>query len=162
VPFAAVKDRFSRWFIGEDVAKRSLADPSYELLELLLGAIPAAASGVAVSPESAMRCTAARCAVQAIAETVGQLPLITYQRTDETRERAREHPAYALLRHAFNPWTPASLGKEQINRSFHKGKSRDRIDGAVAAAMAVARAAAGEGGSWLDDPNITADDLVLW
>jgi phage terminase large subunit-like protein len=29
------------------------------------------------------------------------------------------------------------------NKSFHKGKSRDRIDGAVAAAMAVARAAAG-------------------
>lgn len=30
------------------------------------------------------------------------------------------------------------------NRSFHKGKSKDRIDGAVACAMAVARAAAGE------------------
>ncbi|WP_102960213.1 terminase large subunit [Mangrovicella endophytica] len=30
------------------------------------------------------------------------------------------------------------------NRMFHKGKSRDRIDGAVAAAMAVARAAAGD------------------
>ena len=30
------------------------------------------------------------------------------------------------------------------NKSFHKGKSRDRIDGAQASAMAVARAAAGE------------------
>ncbi|MGE4372897.1 MAG: terminase large subunit [Xanthobacter sp.] len=30
------------------------------------------------------------------------------------------------------------------NRMFHKGKSTDRIDGAVAAAMAVARASAGE------------------
>jgi phage terminase large subunit-like protein len=30
------------------------------------------------------------------------------------------------------------------NRSFHKGKSKDRIDGAVATAMAVARCAAGE------------------
>jgi phage terminase large subunit-like protein len=30
------------------------------------------------------------------------------------------------------------------NVSFHKGKSRDRIDGAVAAAMAVARASAGD------------------
>lgn len=30
------------------------------------------------------------------------------------------------------------------NKSFHKGKSREKIDGAVAAAMAVARAAAGE------------------
>lgn len=32
------------------------------------------------------------------------------------------------------------------NRTFHKGRSRDRIDGAVAAAMAVARAADGDGG----------------
>lgn len=32
------------------------------------------------------------------------------------------------------------------NRVFHKGKSRDRIDGAVAAAMAVARASAGDSG----------------
>ena len=32
------------------------------------------------------------------------------------------------------------------NRSFHKGKSRDRIDGAVATAMAVARCAAGDSG----------------
>jgi phage terminase large subunit-like protein len=30
------------------------------------------------------------------------------------------------------------------NKSFHKGKSRDRIDGAVASAMAVARAASGD------------------
>ena len=30
------------------------------------------------------------------------------------------------------------------NRMFHKGKSRERIDGAVAAAMGVARAMAGE------------------
>ena len=32
------------------------------------------------------------------------------------------------------------------NRMFHKGRSRDRIDGAVACAMAVARAAAGDTG----------------
>jgi len=32
------------------------------------------------------------------------------------------------------------------NTVFHKGKSKDRIDGAVAAAMAVARAAAGDSG----------------
>jgi phage terminase large subunit-like protein len=32
------------------------------------------------------------------------------------------------------------------NRAFHKGKSKDRIDGAVACAMAVGRAAAGDTG----------------
>jgi len=30
------------------------------------------------------------------------------------------------------------------NKSFHKGKSGDRIDGAVASALAVARAASGD------------------
>ena len=47
------------------------------------------------------------------------------------------------------------------NRAFHKGKSRDKIDGAVAAAMAVARASADEGGlstnaSWFTDDMWTA------
>lgn len=46
------------------------------------------------------------------------------------------------------------------NRSFHKGKSKDRIDGAVAAAMAVARAAAGETNrSSYDDAD---DDFETW
>lgn len=46
------------------------------------------------------------------------------------------------------------------NRMFHKGKSRDKIDGAVAAAMAVARCAADEGGmttgqDWFTDDLFT-------
>lgn len=49
------------------------------------------------------------------------------------------------------------------NRTMHKGKSTDRIDGAVATWMAVSRAAAGEssGLSFLADPSITPDMLVL-
>lgn len=47
------------------------------------------------------------------------------------------------------------------NRTFHKGKSRDKIDGAQAAAMAVARAAADEGAmitkaDWFTDDMWTA------
>ena len=47
------------------------------------------------------------------------------------------------------------------NRSFHKGKSGDKIDGAVAAAMAVARCAEGEeafttSASWFTDDMMTA------
>jgi phage terminase large subunit-like protein len=57
------------------------------------------------------------------------------------------------FRHGGNPvlrWNFENVAVETDkagNRSFHKGKSRDRIDGAVAAAMAVARASAGSGGS---------------
>jgi phage terminase large subunit-like protein len=47
------------------------------------------------------------------------------------------------------------------NRSFHKGKSKDRIDGAVATAMAVARCAAGESGiSSYETADM--DDLENW
>lgn len=48
------------------------------------------------------------------------------------------------------------------NKSFHKGKSKDRIDGAQAAAMAVSRAAAHSGErSLYDDPTLTAEDFVF-
>jgi phage terminase large subunit-like protein len=53
------------------------------------------------------------------------------------------------LRHGGNPilrWHFANIAVEEDkagNRSFHKGKSKDRIDGAVGAAMAVGRAAQG-------------------
>lgn len=47
------------------------------------------------------------------------------------------------------------------NRTMHKGKSTDRIDGAVATWMAVARAAAGGGTrSIYENPDVTADMLV--
>lgn len=53
------------------------------------------------------------------------------------------------FRHGGHPvlrWNFANVAVETDkagNMSFHKGKSRDRIDGAVASAMAVARCAAG-------------------
>ncbi|RWR44989.1 terminase large subunit [Sinirhodobacter ferrireducens] len=46
------------------------------------------------------------------------------------------------------------------NMAFHKGKSKDKIDGAVASAMAVARAAAGEGGFALEADWM--NDEMLW
>jgi phage terminase large subunit-like protein len=54
------------------------------------------------------------------------------------------------LRHGGHPvlrWNFENIAVETDkagNRQFHKGKSRDRIDGAVACAMAVARASSGE------------------
>lgn len=56
------------------------------------------------------------------------------------------------LNHDGNPvlrWNFANIAVETDkagNKAFHKGKSTDRIDGAVAAAMAVARCAAGDNG----------------
>ncbi|MBB4632941.1 terminase TerL endonuclease subunit [Sphingosinicella soli] len=48
------------------------------------------------------------------------------------------------------------------NKSFHKGKSRDRIDGAVAAAMAVARASTGEDTRSVYETDDRADGLLIF
>jgi HK97 family phage portal protein len=93
----------------------TLANPDAWLLELF-GASPAA-SGVAVSPANAMRCTPVRACVEAIAEAVGGLPLPIYERgQDDAREKAKDHPAYPLLNDAANDWTPAASIREQVTR----------------------------------------------
>ena len=67
------------------------------------------------------------------------------------------------LRHGGNPvlrWMFDNVAIETDkagNKSFHKGRSKDRIDGAVACAMAVARCAADEGGSAYDDEEWTEE-----
>lgn len=71
------------------------------------------------------------------------------------------------FRHGGNPilrWNFDNVAldlRKTDTPTFHKGKSRDRIDGAVACAMAVARAQAGDGSrSLLDDPNFNVSDFV--
>jgi HK97 family phage portal protein len=87
-------------------ARGSLSDP---WSAVLLGGAGPTAAGVAISPETAMRCTAVFGAIKVLAETVSQLPVHLYRRTaDGGRERADDHPVEALLSDTANPWTPAS------------------------------------------------------
>jgi len=71
------------------------------------------------------------------------------------------------FRHGGHPvlrWNFANIAVEPDkagNKSFHKGKSRDKIDGAQATAMAVGRAALGESQqSFYADEAIGVGDLV--
>lgn len=97
--------------------KGVLADPEPWLLELFAGDASPSLAGITVSPLTAMSCAPVRCAVQAIAETIGQLPIQVYQRgEDGSKERNQDHPAYALLHDAANDWTSASTFREQITR----------------------------------------------
>lgn len=75
--------------------------------------------------------------------------------------RKFRHGGHPILR-----WHFANIAVETDkagNKSFHKGKSRDRIDGAVATAMAVGRAseAATKRYSIYSDPNIRPEDLWI-
>jgi phage terminase large subunit-like protein len=71
------------------------------------------------------------------------------------------------FRHGGHPVLRWNFGNIEVktdpagNRMFHKGKSRDKIDGAVACAMAVARCASNDTGmatkaSWFSDDLWTA------
>lgn len=85
--------------------KGQLASPPPALLEAL-GAWRSTASGVAISPELALRCPAVSCAVRAISEATACLPLSIYRvGTDDSREEATDHPAHALLTGTWNDWT---------------------------------------------------------
>lgn len=93
----------------------SLAAPDAALLELF-SATPSA-SGISITPRVAMSCAPVRCAVQAISEAVGQLPVLLYRRLPEGgKERDPQHPAYALLHDQANEWTSASDFREQLTR----------------------------------------------
>ncbi|KAF0128499.1 MAG: phage terminase, partial [Xanthobacteraceae bacterium] len=72
------------------------------------------------------------------------------------------------LRHGGHPvlrWNFENVAVETDkagNKSFHKGKSRDRIDGAVATAMAVSRAHFGDSKprSIYERDDVSISDLV--
>jgi len=61
------------------------------------------AAGVNVTEESALTMSAVFACVRVLAEGVAMLPLITYRRNGDAKERATEHPIYRLLKEAPNP-----------------------------------------------------------
>ena len=97
--------------------KGTLANPDAWLELLFDGDIWPSLAGITVSPLTAMSCAPVRCAVQAIAETVAQLPLEIFEQGENGDKSANtNHPAYTLLHGAPNDWTPAATFIEQITR----------------------------------------------
>jgi HK97 family phage portal protein len=95
--------------------KGALSTPEPWLLGLL-GGLPNA-SGVVVTPRTAMECAPVHCAVQAISEAMGQLPVnVSKLDSDGAKQPDTDHPAYALLHDAANNWTSASGFREEITR----------------------------------------------
>jgi HK97 family phage portal protein len=85
---------------GQRKAERRMSDA--ELIAALGGA--SSASGVHVTSETAMRSSAVYACVRVLAESVASLPLPLYRRAgDRGRERAVNHPLYALLHDTPNP-----------------------------------------------------------
>ncbi|QOZ76726.1 phage portal protein [Bradyrhizobium sp. CCBAU 53351] len=93
--------------------KSGISSPEPWLVEMF-GASPTL-SGVTVSPYSAMSCAPVACAVRSISEAAGSLPLHIYRKLDDGgKEKAPEHPLYALLHDAPNTFSPAALFRTQL------------------------------------------------
>lgn len=97
----------------------TLSNPDEWLFELLSGNLEPTLAGVTVTPINAMECSAVRCAVQAIAETIAQLPFEVIETDESNAKKLRtDQAAYKLLgaRGQANPWTPPNLLIERVTR----------------------------------------------
>jgi len=95
-------------FVSEGV-KGDISDPiDINKLVELIGSANISASGVSVTPEAAMRQATVYSCIRLLSETISQLPLHLYRRTESGRERAADHPYYSLLRIAPNGYMTAS------------------------------------------------------
>ena len=74
----------------------------------------ATASGVWVSEETALHYAPFFAGVRVLAEDVGGLPLITYERLARGKRRATDHPLYPLLHDMPNPYMSAVAFKETL------------------------------------------------
>ncbi|GIV86622.1 MAG: hypothetical protein KatS3mg054_0651 [Chloroflexus sp.] len=61
------------------------------------------ATGVNVTPESALRASAVFACIRVLSESEAMLPLVLYRQRGKTREKAEKHPIYTLLHDAPNP-----------------------------------------------------------
>ncbi len=62
-----------------------------------------ASTGVAVSEETSLRCSAVYACVRVISETIASLPLFVYERLEKGKIKAKDHPLFYLLHSQPNP-----------------------------------------------------------
>jgi HK97 family phage portal protein len=77
------------------------------------------ASGVRVTPETALQCSAFLACVRVISETVASLPLFVYERLEDGgKQKASGLPLYRLLHTQPNPWQTAMEWREQMTALY--------------------------------------------
>ena len=65
-------------------------------------------AGVEITEHTALNLSSVWCAVRSISETIGTLPLITYEQNGKNKERAKDHSLYDILHVQPNPEMTAS------------------------------------------------------
>lgn len=85
-------------------------------------------TGLRVDENTAMQTTAVWACVKIIADTVSNLPLMMYRRTEGGKERAPEHPLYSVLHDRANAEQPAKeFWNQMIQHSLRYGNAYARI-----------------------------------
>jgi HK97 family phage portal protein len=105
----------SRLLAGpDDAGARGPTDDFWYLDKL--GGGPSA-TGLIITPEIAVMCSAVFACLKVLGETMGMLPLIVYERTGEdgtSKRRATEDSVYALTHRAPNAWQTPFEFKENL------------------------------------------------
>lgn len=100
---------FNRWFRGRDAPRDSTAGSSYRFF------FGGTTSGKAVTERSAMQMTAVYSCVRILAEAIAGLPLHLYRYgEDGSKEKAIDHPLYALLHDEPNPEMTSFVFRETL------------------------------------------------
>jgi HK97 family phage portal protein len=77
------------------------------------------ASGIRVTPETALQCSAFLACVRVISETIASLPLFVYERlANGGKEKAIGLPLYRLLHTQPNPWQTSMEFREQMTALY--------------------------------------------
>lgn len=118
-----------KWPWSKSETRSSISDPA---TAQLFGITPTS-TGATVTPDTAESISACFASVQAIAETIGGLPLHLYRRKGEDRERATDHPLYRVLHHQPNELQTALEFREQMTAAvllWGNGYAQIHTDGA--------------------------------
>lgn len=92
----------------------TLTSPAQWFVDLMGGG--KTVSGMAINELTAEGLPAIYACVHVISETVGQLPLKLYRKTEQGKQPDPEHPLYPVLHDLMNPELTAIQGREMLTR----------------------------------------------
>jgi HK97 family phage portal protein len=106
---------FDRFFGARTKSDTTSSAPAQWLIDWVRGGGDHSLAGVSVTPDTAMHLSAVFTCVRNRSEDVGKLPCLLYKRLkDGGKQRATDHPAYALMRSRPNPYQTAFEFKQLL------------------------------------------------
>ncbi|EKO3875086.1 phage portal protein [Vibrio metschnikovii] len=93
-------------------ALKGAVDKSSEDILSLFGGGSSTSTGIRVTPDTALTCSAVLSCIRVITEDLAKMPLILYKRKGDSRERASDHPLYRLMKSRPNRYQTAFEFKE--------------------------------------------------